>query len=714
MSTPTRRSERKRAVNTRLGDLNSSPTQRAPPPSKKRKATNHAPARPRPPPRTRQKTPEEETAEPNEEPNEETDDETALDDDYVPQDSEIVVPHLTTSKDPVVMSTTHNNKSLEERYGGDEIAAFAQVRGRDWTYYAEEPVLKIGREQALENGEDLGKIKVHIDLGPSKVVSRIHAVVRYGPDEVWHVSCHGRNGVKIDDNDLRQGESRAIHCGSVISVAGTEMLFQVANQKCEIDQRYKDRVVRYDEELNNGGLHNNLSNDRPPYYNASGPSYSGLAHFPQHPPISANHPEQQDVAPSLPAPARQATPPISPPKPAAAASTKKRSPPNRRAINGILMESTEQIDYSLDSSKELKPACSYAAMITWAILSTPDESLSLSGIYDWIKEHYAYYRYASTGWQNSIRHNLSLSASFYKFPRRHDQSGKGMMWALDSTHREATLATANKNLSKGGGRVSSAPGTPAAGPSSSSSFPPVIPNGNAKASPRSRTPPLSSYPPAQQESYTPTRGPQMPAPTFTPQMPAYAPTQGTLPAFSDETSPMPKRRVNGTLTAADSSPILASGGWSTDAPMRTPAPRPHNLNALQPNSIRLPTSHMADSSPAPFFVYNGHASTPAGHWPEISPFKSNGNTAGPGFPSSSPPPPANGLESPTRKPKPPTFGSSQQNGNARVAVDDEDGEIDITKGFTNISSFHQQRSHDFLRRGHEEFPTPPKSQNQDS
>ena len=70
------------------------------------------------------------------------------------------------------------------------------------------------------------------------------------------------------------------------------------------------------------------------------------------------------------------------------------------------MESTEQIDYALESSKDLKPACSYASMITWAIISTADETLSLAGIYSWIKAHYAYYRAAGGGWQ--VREALAL------------------------------------------------------------------------------------------------------------------------------------------------------------------------------------------------------------------------------------------------------------------------------------------------------------------
>lgn len=71
------------------------------------------------------------------------------------------------------------------------------------------------------------------------------------------------------------------------------------------------------------------------------------------------------------------------------------------------MESTEQIDYALDSSKDLKPGCSYASMITWAIISTDEQALSLNGIYTWIKAHYAYYRNVSSGWQVCKACNLS-------------------------------------------------------------------------------------------------------------------------------------------------------------------------------------------------------------------------------------------------------------------------------------------------------------------
>lgn len=228
---------------------------------------------------------------------------------------------------------------------------------------------------------------------------------------------------------------------------------------------------------------------------------------------------------------------------------------------------------------------------------------------------------------------------------------------------------AMKNASKGGGRVSSTPGTPAGGSKLGGFLPP--PMNGTKTSPTDRsTPPLSSYPPAQQESYTPTRGPQMPI---------YGPTQGGLPVLSDETSPLPIRHPNGHLTAIDSSPTLTSGAWAHDAPMmRTPAPRPYNLNMPQPNTVKLPTSHLADSSPAPFWRFESINNTPARAWPEISPVK-NGNSDVITMQSSSPPPIANGAESPTRKARAPVgpYGPTAYGGNG--IRDEEDVEIDITK-----------------------------------
>lgn len=270
-----------------------------------------------------------------------------------------------------------------------------------------------------------------------------------------------------------------------------------------------------------------------------------------------------------------------------------------------------------------------------------------------------------------------------------------MKWQIVPEHRHEFSGRGPR--AKGGARGSSAPTSPAkdgsrtvAGSSSQIGGPDQSQDAHSqsKHSPRSTTPPLSSYPVAANEAYTPDRGPQNHQQL--PPQHGHGATNG-LPDLSD-TSPLPSRSraygLSDTAAATGSpTPLLSSSYYNDDSrsSLVTPAPRRQNPKLAPPSTAHLPSTYMPTSSPAPFWKFADDGSTPARPMPDLSPLKTGGRDGGVNLQSSSPPH-AGESGSPTRVrngPFPGSLGSSQMRlGTGLMAHDvddDEGGGIDLAR-----------------------------------
>ncbi|KAK8108770.1 Fork-head transcriptional regulator 2 [Apiospora sp. TS-2023a] len=348
-----------------------------------------------------------------------------------------------------------------------DIEAYAKIAARDWTYYVRQLNVNIGRfSEAAEDGTTLAQDPddedfVHIDLGPNKIFSRRTARIFYDADEEkWFLECKGRNPMKVNGVLLKKDDApHPLSSGEVVEAGGIEMMFVLPDTSgpLRIHEMFTARIGAAAPQIKHSRSSPSLearhalpaaplssSGDRPSSSNAGRPPSSRDGGF------------QQPIAPAPPNYKRPGTPQSAKSRNIAAA----KSP--AYGSSGTMLLNNGEVDLSLEENKHIKPSYSYAQMITQAIVSQKEQKLNLNNIYRYITDHYAYYRnQPAAGWQNSIRHNLSLNKAFMKAPRSTDEPGKGMKWEIIPEQREEMTRQAFK-VGRGGHRGSSAPSSPSA------------------------------------------------------------------------------------------------------------------------------------------------------------------------------------------------------------------------------------------------------------
>ncbi|PVU86679.1 hypothetical protein BB559_006435 [Furculomyces boomerangus] len=353
-------------------------------------------------------------------------------------DSDELIPQRSSPPTQNYPNPLSNKTEPSQRF----VQAYAKLEAPDFSYYIKELSVSIGRHTNSSTN-------THLDLGPSKTISRKHAIISYNYiHQNFELQVLGKNGCFYNTIYAPQGTIIALNNRSLISIGEHEFTFLLP------ESAYTD--------------HDDFMITPPsPYFNSGYNDRYNLATItPQR--LNLNYPNRMNTSISNTSPTRHKTleyapnTPSSPTQTPTSAQTYRRTSTSDKHLPTILPSSDSPTKQKSRNSSDIpglskslkkletaeKPPYSYASLIAQAIISSQDQKLTLNGIYSFIMKSYSYYRKSNTSWQNSIRHNLSLNKAFVKLQRNSNEPGKGAYWCIDDNYKKQFIDGVYKRMKR--------------------------------------------------------------------------------------------------------------------------------------------------------------------------------------------------------------------------------------------------------------------------